>query len=351
MTVAYRLLPEWAPQEAVILAWPDETTDWAPWLNEVRQVYLAIIQQLSNAGTAVLLLIKSTQVEAFKKQVQKKSKVLLLPTDYNDTWVRDYGFLSCQSTAGLSPVEFEFNGWGAKFDAAKDNLVNRNALAQLCQLPLRSIDLVAEGGALEIDAHGHLLSTQLCLFNPKRNGSISQTEYQRHFVRALGCDKLSVLTQGHLEGDDTDGHIDTLVRFTPHQGLVIQGCANRLNDRHHQGLNALVEECKALMPQHKIYELPLPLIHNSAGDRLPASYANFLISNQQLLCPVYQQPEDQLAIKTIQQAYPHHQVIPINCLPLVQQYGSLHCISMQVPSGTLKPEVVAQFSQGVSVYG
>lgn len=350
MTALFRLLPEWTPQEAVILAWPDKSTDWAPWLPQVQQVYLHIIRQLNQAGTGVLLLIKQQQLAQCQSMLTGDENILFIPADYNDTWVRDYAFLTCQSGDGLSPVEFEFNGWGDKFAASKDNRVNRDYLAPLCQLPLRSAALVAEGGALEIDGRGHLLSTQLCLFNRKRNGNITPADYQQQFTQALGCSQLSILSQGHLQGDDTDGHIDTLVRFTPHQGLVIQACLNRPADSHYAGLSALVDECAQVLPEHQLFTLPLPLVTNSQGERLPASYANYLISNQQILCPTYQQDEDRLALETIQRAYPHHQVVAINCLPLVQQYGSLHCISMQVPKGTLKAEVMAQLNSGVSIY-
>lgn len=348
MTNSMQLLPEWATQEAVILAWPDLATDWHPWLSNVRQVYLNIIQALNAANIPVLLLIKEVEIAYCKSLLPSNARVLLIAAKYNDTWVRDYGFLSCQSEQGMHPVEFTFNGWGEKFDAAQDNQVNRQYLAPLCQLPLVTIDLVAEGGALEIDQSGHLLSTQFCLSNPKRNGDLSFARYTEIFKQNLGASKVSIFEHGHLEGDDTDGHIDTLVRFTPDNGLVIQSAFNRPEDGHFAGLAALVAECKAALPQHQIFELPLPEIYNPEGDRLPASYANYLICNQQILCPVYQQPEDELAISIMQQAYADFKIVPINCLPLVQQFGSLHCISMQVPQNTLKTEIVRRLNAGVS---
>lgn len=348
MTPSMQLLPEWAKQEAVIFAWPDLDTDWHRWLDDVRQVYLDIIQALNAANTPVLLLVKAKEVAHCKTMLPADAKVLLVPTQYNDTWVRDYGFLTCRSEQGLQPIEFTFNGWGEKFDARKDNEVNRTTLAKLCQLPLISIDLVAEGGALEIDESGHLLSTQFCLSNPKRNGDLSFERYTEIFKKSLGASKVSIFEHGHLEGDDTDGHIDTLVRFTLGQGIVVQSAFNRPNDVHFVGLAALVAECKAALPGHQVFELPLPEIYNAEGDRLPASYANYLISNQHVLCPIYQQPEDELAMTIMQQAYPDFKIVAINCLPLVQQFGSLHCISMQVPENTLKADIVHRLNEGVS---
>ena len=220
----------------------------------------------------------------------------------------------------------------------------------LCRHSLKSYPLVCEGGALEIDEEQKLLSTKLCLSNPERNGAMQLNAYEEHFSASLGAKQTHILTEGHLEGDDTDGHIDTLVRFTPNKGLVIQSCFNRKDDTHFEGLSALVAECSHALPNHKIYELPLPLITNYDGERLPASYANFLINNGQILAPVYQQPEDSLALEILAQAYPSFSIVPIDALPLVQQFGSVHCISMQVPVGTLKKSVVEFTQQGPHIW-
>jgi agmatine deiminase len=350
MSDNYQLLPEWAQQEAVMLVWPDKHTDWQPWLDDVQNVYLNIIESLNQANTSVVLLVRSDEIESCKDRLKTSRQVLIVSAQYNDTWIRDYGFLSCANESRLQPIEFVFNGWGQKFDATKDNQINQLVLSPLCQQPIKSIELVVEGGALEIDQNGTLLSTELCLANPKRNGDKSMLSYQQDFEQLLGVKQSIILRNGHLDGDDTDGHIDTLVRFTPDNGLVIQSAFNRPEDGHFEGLTALVKECLHNLPTHQIFELPLPHIVNSQGDRLPASYANFLISNQHVLCPIYQQKEDELALQVIQNAYPNYTIVPINCLPLIQQFGSLHCISMQIPCGILKPEVLRSFANGVSVY-
>ncbi|WJG09813.1 agmatine deiminase family protein [Aliiglaciecola sp. LCG003] len=345
MKQTHTLLPEWAEQEAIILAWPDDRTDWKPWLASVRQTYKQLISAISANNTAVILLIRDGQIESAKQLLAGIAKVLLIRADYNDTWCRDYAFLTCNGEDGLHPIEFQFNGWGQKFDANTDNQVNQTVLAPLCRNPLTSFSLVAEGGALEIDQNGHLLSTELCLTNPLRNGTLSLSGYEEQFKQILGATQVSILGKGHLEGDDTDGHIDTLARYTPTQGLVIQSCFNRPDDSHFVGLSDLVAECRHALPNHTIFELPLPHIVSEDGERLPASYANYLINNQQILCPIYQQPEDDLALTIIQQAYPDYTIVAIDSLPLVQQFGSVHCISMQVPKGTLLPEVLSQVAQ------
>ena len=346
------MLPEWVEQEAIIMAWPHKKSDWAPWLEQARQVYCHIIETLNNNETCVLLLIHFEDIQNAQTQFSKLDishpKILLVPADYNDTWTRDYTFLTRTTEAGNQPIEFIFNGWGNKFDAEKDNQINKRVLASLCQLPMQSYPFVAEGGALEIDNNQHLLSTTSCLFNPERNGDMSGAEYQKLFKTSLGASDFTVFSQGELEGDDTDGHIDTLVRFTPAQGLVVQSAFNRPEDSHYKGLCALIKQCRDAFPCHDIYELPLPVVFNEEGERLPASYANFLITNGQVLCPVYQQIEDDKALAILQKAFPTHKIIAIDCLAIVQQFGSLHCITMQVPTGTLKPTVVEQMNQGIS---
>lgn len=346
---ALTLLPEWAEQEAVILAWPHSDTDWQPWLSEVQLTYISLINAINEADAIVVLLCREQELGIIKSLISYRSKVVCMLCDYNDTWVRDYAFLSCESANGNVPVNFLFNGWGQKFAAEKDNEINTNTLAKICQLPMRNIDIVLEGGALEIDQNQHLLSTKSCLFNPLRNPDLDEQSYRRVFEDHLGASQTSILEHGQLEGDDTDGHIDTLVRFTPLHGLVIQGAYNRPSDSHFAGLFKLRMECQDAFPSHAIYELPLPHIVNDDNERLPASYANFLICNKSVLFPIYQQAEDLEALEVIQKAFPNHKIVPINCATLVQQFGSLHCITMQVPTDTLRPEVIEQGKNGVSV--
>jgi len=346
-----KLVAEWETIEAVILAWPHAQTDWAPWLEKVRETYLNIINNINRNQAGVILLCSPNDIDDVKARLNSCARVLIVPAQYNDTWVRDYGFLTCKESEGSCyPVEFRFNGWGEKFSADKDNMVNQRYLASLCKNPLRSSPVVAEGGALEIDDNGHLLSTAKCLLNPKRNGNITLDDYTETFTDMLGCRTFSVLEHGHLEGDDTDGHIDTLVRFTPNNDLVIQAADNRKDDSHYAELSALCSECARLLPNHQQYRLPLPYILNDESERLPASYANFLICNQSVLLPVYGQPEDDEAIAVMQRAYPNHKIEAVDCSVLIEQFGSLHCISMQVPSNTLKDSVVTTLLKGVSVH-
>jgi agmatine/peptidylarginine deiminase len=357
--MTYRLLPEWEPQDAVLLAWPDANTDWRDQLDSTQACYLELIHAINRAGCTVLLLIKPEEISAFVDRGETLESVVLIAAQYNDTWLRDYGFLtlgkltrddlSTENSTPIKPIEFQFNGWGNKFNAAKDNQVNQRFLAPLLNNAIATVDLVCEGGALEIDSQGRLLSTRQCLSNPERNGDLPMADYVQHFKDYLGATQVIILDNGHLQGDDTDGHIDTLVRFTPTQGLVVQSCFNATDDSHYHGLSLMVDEVATALPDHKLFELPLARVENSQGDRLPASYANYLICNGHILCPTYRQPEDQQAMAIVGDAHPGFEILAIDCWPLVQQFGSLHCVTMQVPKGTLKPEVTALFNCGVKI--
>lgn len=344
----FTLLPEWAEQEAVLLAWPHENTDWQANLEHSRTTYLALIEAINNANCVVLLLCPEHEIENLRATLPNHAKVLIVKCEYNDTWVRDYGFLTVSDHQANHPMSFVFNGWGQKFDASQDNQVNKQ-LADLCQHDLIESDIVLEGGAIEIDENQHLLTTASCLYNPKRNGRMQGEAYKRLFAEKLGAKTTTIFNHGHLEGDDTDGHIDTLARYTPLMGIVLQGADNRPHDPHFAELFKLQYEVSQALPQHKIYSLPLPYVVNEDGDRLPASYANFLILNGHILLPIYGHAEDQEAIIQIQAAYPNYTVVAINCLSLVQQNGSLHCISMQVPTNTLKSRIIELAKQGVNV--
>lgn len=350
MTKGISLIPEWAPQEAMLLSWPDSQTDWAPWLADAQQTYLELLHKLNQYSCPVILLVRQDQLGVVKALLNSTAQVLLLPADYNDTWIRDYGFLTVKNNGNNHPVSFTFNGWGQKFEAGKDNHINELLLSSLCQNPMKIIDRVLEGGAVEIDAHGTLLSTESCLTNTKRNGTMSLHEYNLLFRHCLGAVKSVIFEHGQLDGDDTDGHIDTLVRFTPDSHLVVQSAYNRPDDPHYPALKALLDECQTHFPQAIIYQLPLPEIFNCEGERLPASYANFLLSNQHVFAPIYQTPEDNDAMNVLANAFPEFQVIPVDCRTLVQQFGSLHCISMQVPTNTLKSEVLTLLQAGVTIY-
>lgn len=345
-SVKYTLLPEWAEQEAVLLAWPTAKTDWAKNLQMAQQTYLDLIAAIDDIGCSIVLLCHKHDLSELKRLLAPSSKVALVVLNYNDTWIRDYGFLTVNDGINNIPINFLFNAWGRKFEAELDNKINEQ-LANFCQQKMLHVPIVLEGGAIEIDENQQLLSSASCLFNPERNGDMSAPEYCDLFKQYLGAKTVDILKHGKLEGDDTDGHIDTLARFTPLMGIVVQSANNRPADPHFNSLLRMYNELKELYPSYKIYSLPLPYVVNAEGDRLPASYANFLILNKHILMPIYQQEEDAEALSIVQEAFANYTIVPIDCLSLVQQFGSLHCISMQIPVNTLKTEILAQTQLGV----
>ncbi|MDD5393006.1 MAG: agmatine deiminase family protein [Thiothrix sp.] len=336
-------LPEWHPQWGVLLAWPHPDTDWADNLNEAETCYTQIVQAISQREN-VLLLCHDAQHQAHIEAVLgKTAQVHFVQMPYNDTWARDFGFITVMRDGKPLLLDFTFNAWGGKFDAELDNAVN----AQLATHPLltgnalETHPLVMEGGSLETDGQGTLLTTEICLLNPNRNPTLDRTAIEALLHESLGVERILWLAHGHLEGDDTDAHIDTLARFADPQTIVYMSCDDP-TDSHYASLQAMEAELKALRQAngepYRLFPIPLPAGIYDEGRRLPASYVNFLIINGAVLLPVYaDESTDPLAIAQMQSAFPQHQIIPIDCRALIAQNGSLHCVTMQIPQ-----EVVSQ---------
>lgn len=330
-------LAEWAPQWGVLLAWPHADTDWADNLAAAEQCYTNIVHSISCHGQVLLLCQDDTHQQHIEQCLGDISKVHFVQLPYNDTWARDFGFLTLQHAEQTLLVDFTFNAWGNKFAAHWDNALNQ----QLCQHPLLAHNpyehhnLVLEGGSLESDGQGTLLTTRICLLNPNRNPQLNQVEIEQQLQHSLGVERILWLTQGHLEGDDTDAHIDTLARFASPEKIIYMSCDDP-SDTHYPALQAMERELQALRQAdgsaYQLYPVPLPAPIYAEGQRLPASYVNFLILNQAVLLPIYgDQRTDAIAIQQTQAAFPAHEIIPIDCNALIQQNGSLHCITMQIP--------------------
>lgn len=339
----YRLMAEWEPQAAVMLAWPHAATDWAPFLASVTKVYVELTWQICRFSRVLIVAPKAIHPDIqqlLDKRGVPANKILLYTAISDDTWTRDYGPITVSSIAGPRLLDFQFNGWGNKFDAAQDNAVSKTLAADIAfNVPLETIDLVLEGGAIETDGQGTLMTTRACLLNPNRNGEVTQLELEQTLQRYFGVSKINWLDHGYLEGDDTDSHIDTLARLCPGRRLVYVGCSNP-QDVHYQALQQMKQQLQSFTDAsgkpYKLYELPWPQpIYSSDGARLPATYANFLILNGAVLVPTYQDPADQLALAKIGEAFPDHQIIAVDCRVLIEQHGSLHCITMQLPEGVV----------------
>ncbi|GAB3377937.1 agmatine deiminase family protein [Spongiibacter taiwanensis] len=341
------LPPEWYVQDTVILSWPHADTDWAAMLSEVEAVYTAVAGAILKVQ-GVLVLCHDQELEQRVRRLLAEpgavpQNLLTAVVPYNDTWVRDYGPLTVVDAQGrCRALDFTFTGWGGKYDGGLDNAVNRTLLPRpMFAAGYQSAGLVLEGGGVDVDGNGHLLTTSRCLENSNRNPQLSRAQIEACLRGAFGIHTVFWLEHGHLEGDDTDAHIDTLARFAPNSTIVYTACDDP-SDSHYKELLNMAAELKALRRQDgkafRLLALPWPTAcYNRAGERLPASYANFLVINGAVLVPTYRQREnDARALSCVGEAFPDHRIIGMDCLPLIHQFGSLHCISMQVPRGFLK---------------
>ena len=249
-------------------------------------------------------------------------------------------FLTLATTEGPELLDFRFNGWGGKFEASLDNAINAHLVEGdtpvLKGKYVDCLDFELEGGSVEVDGLGTLLTTSECLLNPNRNAQLDNAHKEALLKERLGVNRVLWLDHGYLAGDDTDSHIDTLARLAPDNTIIYVGCDDPV-DEHFAELRAMRSDLRAMRSASgepfNLVELPLPdAIYDGEGNRLPATYANFLIVNNGVLVPVYNQPKkDRLACQIIRVAFPGHEIVPVDCRALIQQHGSLHCATMQIP--------------------
>jgi len=344
----FRLLPEWAEQDAVMLTWPHQDTDWAANLTAVEPVYVALCQAISQQQDVVIVAHDNAlkaHIETLLENAEVDAKrIHFVVTPCNDTWARDHGPLTCANiddATELKVMDFIFNGWGNKFASELDNQINQVLVKQVANPKngYQQSELVLEGGGVEINEHGVLLTTSECLLNPNRNPELTKADIEKTLVEQLGATSFLWVDHGYLAGDDTDSHIDTLVRFAPNNTLVYVQCDDK-DDEHFAALDAMEKQLQSFKTaegeNYSLIALPWPkAVFNEDGDRLPATYANYLIINKTVLVPIYGDENDQLALGQVAKAYPDHTVVGINCVPIIHQFGSLHCITMQLPRGFL----------------
>ncbi|SEG01246.1 agmatine deiminase family protein [Parabacteroides chinchillae] len=334
------ILPaEWHPQSAVQLTWPHEGTDWAPIIDEVVPCFVAIAKEIIKREMLLVVCPDEAMVRAQLGDVDY-SRVIFREMETNDTWARDHGGISVFDGAQAAVYDFVFNGWGMKFAANYDNLITRKLFHTKTfseeVIPVNMQPIVLEGGSIESDGEGTLLTTVECLSSVNRNEYLGQEQLEYHLKEIFGLDRILWLESGYLAGDDTDSHVDTLARFCSPDTIAYVQCTDE-GDEHFEELQEMEQELKAFTRKDgKPYNLvPLPMADKVEweGERLPATYANFLIINGAVLVPFYNSPKDEVAKTALQQAFPDREIVGVNCLPLIKQHGSLHCVTMQYPEG------------------
>ncbi|WP_110600144.1 agmatine deiminase family protein [Salinicola lusitanus] len=342
-----RLFPEWHPQDAIQLTWPTPTSDWAPLLEHIEATLEAMVVAITRYQP-VLIVVHDDRQRAllgarFAALGVDAARYHLAVAPSDDTWARDHGPIAIERDGTLELLDYVFTGWGGKFAAERDDALTRTlADQQLFAAAVVSQALILEGGAIDTDGEGTLLTTSACLLNPNRNPGLDRDAIENQLAEQLGVSRVLWLEHGHLEGDDTDSHVDTLARFCDPATIAYVRCDDP-DDVHHEALMAMEEELKALRREdgspYRLLPLPWPkpCFDPEDGHRLPATYANFLIINGAVLVPTYGDAADYRALKVLDEAFPGRDVIPIDCRAVIRQHGSLHCLTMQLPRGSLNP--------------
>lgn len=323
---------EFEPQSFVQLIFPHPQSDWAPYLEEAKTCFVNIANAVARYQPC---LIVCDDVDLVKSYFASHENLVFVPYQTDDTWARDCSALTVIDEEADEPLllDFTFTGWGGKFDASRDNAMS-GSIAHVYGAPMEKVDLILEGGGVESNGAGSLLTTAECLLNPNRNAHLSKTKTETLLKKTFGVEQILWLHHGYLAGDDTDSHIDTLARFIDTDTILYVQCDDE-NDEHYEALKKMEEELTALRDAEgdpfNLIPLPMcsPAYHD--GERLPATYANFLIINGAVLLPVYNDPRDAEAIAVCRQAFKGRDIVPIDCSVLIRQHGSLHCVTMQFP--------------------
>ena len=335
-----RFPAEWEPQSAILIAWPHAGTDWADRLGEVEETYIALVQAITRFQPVVVC-VADDDIETYAEMRLRSNRVDMarvrfVTVAYDDTWLRDSGPITLRDGAGFRLLDFRFTAWGGKFEAGRDDLLVETLAAQglFGGAARHRIDFALEGGGIETDGAGTLLTTWHCLH--ERHPDATRAQLSAQLADWLHQDRVLWLDHGALEGDDTDAHIDTLARFAPGDAIVFQACDDEA-DSHYADLKAMADEIAALRTRdgrpYALFPLPWAKPVIDEGRRLAASYANFLIVNGAVLMPAYGDPADAAAAAVLAQAFPGREIVPVPCRPLIWQNGSLHCITMQLPEG------------------
>lgn len=336
----YRLPAEWERQDFMQLTWPHENTDWAPILDRITEVYLNMAREIARRER--LLIVTQKSADSLRAILSEHlgdaemARITFFECDTNDTWARDHSFITLVSDGGKRLLDYCFNGWGMKFAAEKDNAINTKLKEMLSGDYADRLDFVLEGGSIESDGCGTIITTSQCLLAPNRNQPMTKEQIEARLKADLCADRVLWLDYGNLVGDDTDGHIDTIVRLAPNDTLLYIA-SDDPDDEQFEDFRCLERQLKELRTAsdepYNLLRLPMPDAIIEDGERLPATYANFVILNGAVLVPTYGQPgKDAEAMRIIGGAFPDREIIGIDSRAVIVQHGSLHCCTMQFPS-------------------
>ncbi len=336
--LGYRMPAEWEPHEATWLTWPKDPVTWPDRVPQAQEVFARMIEALT-PGEKVHLLVDDAKAERevlqklSEKKIHKKNLLLHhIPTA--DSWIRDYGPIFVKKDNELLILDWIFNAWGNKYEALQHDDPIPQIIAPLLDLPLLRPAMILEGGSIDVNGNGVLLTTEQCLSNPNRNPSLSKQEIESNLQEYLDVQQILWLGEG-IEGDDTDGHIDDITRFVS-VDTVVTVVEEDTQDPNYQ---PLLENLKRLqsfkLPNGKplqVIKLLMPDRVFSDEGRLPASYANFYIANEVVLVPIFRQPKDEVALSLLSKLFPSRKIVGIPCDDLIWGMGAIHCVTQQQPA-------------------
>lgn len=325
-----RLIAEFEKQSFTQIIFPHKETDWSPYLREAQETFVNIIKAIQSYQK---VLIVSYDIRAVKEHFDSHKNLYFVEYICDDTWARDCSALCVENRNALELLDFTFTAWGGKFQASRDNLMSQT-IAHCYSAPMKKCDFILEGGGMESNGEGLLLTTSESLLNSNRNATLTPQEVDKILKEYFGAEEVLILNHGYLSGDDTDSHIDTLARFISSDTIMYVECKDR-EDEHYSALNLMREELESLATKHKLKLIPLPMCDALYydGERLPATYANFLFVNGALIVPTYGLAQDEKALKIFKRTFPNREIIGVDCSVLVRQHGSLHCVTMNFASG------------------
>ena len=342
-TLNWRFPAEWEPQWGVQLTWPHAATDWAPMLDEICATYKEIAREIARREHLLIIVPEGESLSDLTSRLSARAEdachqLYVRNFKSNDTWARDHGFITLTDDhSHRRLLDFRFNGWGEKFPAELDNALNRRLYdnGAIEGEYVDCLDFVLEGGSVESDGKGSVFTTTGCLLAPHRNQPMTKEQIEERLKRELHAERILWIDHGNLTGDDTDGHIDTLVRVCPNDTLLYVSCDDT-EDEQYEELRLMEAQLRTFRTidgkPYRLMKLPMSRPIYEDGDRLPATYANFLVINGAVLCPTYAQPDlDAEALHIIGEAFPDREIVGIDCRSIIKQHGSLHCCTMQFP--------------------
>lgn len=327
-----RLIAEFEEQSFTQIIFPHAKSDWIDYLEEAQETFINIINEITKYQEC---LVVCDDVESVKSRFGQNENLYFVEYETNDTWARDCSALCIEESNTVKLLDFTFTGWGGKFDASKDNEMS-SAIKRCYDKELKKVELILEGGAIESNGVDTILTTSECMLNKNRNASLNKEQMSKRLQSEFGMSRILYLTHGYLAGDDTDSHVDTLARFIDENSIMYVKCEDE-SDEHYKELKLMEDELKTFSREYgfRLIALPMSDACYFDGERLPATYANFLFVNGAVLVPTYGVKQDIEALKIFRETFPNKDIVGINCFSLIKQHGSLHCVTMNFASGVL----------------